>query len=160
MKNEIDMTGGHKEIERRFLLKRFPKLDKIDIVYDIEQWYSPDGYRYRYQVDQKNNQVTIFKERKVTLSRGVNHEETTIITNEEFEKLDLSSYSKIKKVRTVVKENDLKFEIDSYENTSLITLEVELDDIEQDIVFPESIEKEILFEVTGIKEFTNKKLAE
>ena len=36
------------EIERKFLLKRFPRLAKINTVYQIEQWYHADGFRYRY----------------------------------------------------------------------------------------------------------------
>jgi CYTH domain-containing protein len=43
---------------------------------------------------------------------------------------------------------------------NIIILEVELNDINDIIFFPKYIEKEIIFEVTGIKEFSNKKLAE
>jgi hypothetical protein len=35
-----------------------------------------------------------------------------------------------------------------------------LKDLEEKIIIPKYIDKEILYEVTGIKEFSNKKLAE
>lgn len=50
-----------KEIERKFLLKRFPRLEKINTVYQIEQWYHSDGYRYRKQVEIPTGDIEIFK---------------------------------------------------------------------------------------------------
>ncbi len=52
------------EIERKFLLKRFPRLEKINNVYQIEQWYHSDGFRYRYQVDGSTGETIIFKTKK------------------------------------------------------------------------------------------------
>ena len=49
------------EIERKFLLKRFPRLAKINTVYQIEQWYHADGFRYRYQVEIPTGEIHIFK---------------------------------------------------------------------------------------------------
>jgi hypothetical protein len=57
------------EIERKFLLKRFPRLEKINNVYQIEQWYHSDGFRYRYQVDGSTGETTIFKTKKRPFQR-------------------------------------------------------------------------------------------
>ena len=82
------------------------------------------------------------------------------MTQEEFNELNLTNSLRINKTRTVVKYKGHKFEIDKYNGINIIILEVELNDINDKINFPKYIEKEILYEVTGIKEFSNKKLAE
>lgn len=149
-----------KEIERKFLLKRFPKLEKINTVYQIQQCYHSDGFRYRYQVEIPNGDVKIFKTRKTNISKGVNQEEETILSQNEFNELDLSNSLSVKKIRTVVKYKGHKLEIDKYEGLNIVILEVELEDLNEKIPMPKYIDKEILYEVTGIKEFSNKSLAE
>lgn len=149
-----------KEIERKFLLKRFPKLEKINTVYQIQQWYHSDGFRYRYQVEIPNGDVKIFKTRKTNISKGVNQEEETILSQNEFNELDLSNSLSVKKIRTVLKYKGHKLEIDKYEGLNIVILEVELEDLNEKIPMPKYIDKEILYEVTGIKEFSNKSLAE
>lgn len=150
----------HKEIERKFLLKRFPKLEKINTVYQIEQWYYSDGYRYRKQFEVPTNKLSIIRTKKTNISKGVFQEEEVSLSPDEFNDLDLSNSISVKKTRTVVKYKGLKFEIDKYENMNVVILEVELKDINQSISFPKYLEREILYEVTGIKEFSNRKLAE
>ena len=149
-----------KEIERKFLLKRFPKLEKINTVYQIQQWYHSDGFRYRYQVEIPNGDVKIFKTKKTNISKGVNQEEETILSQNEFNELDLSNSLSVKKIRTVVKYKGHKLEIDKYDGLNIVILEVELEDLNEKIPLPKYIDKEILYEVTGIKEFSNKSLAE
>ncbi len=149
-----------KEIERKFLLKRFPRLEKINTVYQIEQWYHHDGFRYRKQIELPTQKVVFFKTKKTNLSKGVNQEEETSLTSEEFDQLDLSNSLHIKKTRTVIKYKGHKFEIDKYDGINIIILEIELKDLEEKIIIPKYIDKEILYEVTGIKEFSNKKLSE
>jgi CYTH domain-containing protein len=149
-----------KEIERKFLLKRFPRLEKINTVYQIDQWYHSDGYRYRKQVEIPTGDIEIFKTKKTNISKGINQEEEVTLTLSEFSELDLSNSLHINKTRTVIKYKGHKFEIDKYNGINIIILEVELKDLDENIYFPKYIEKEILYEVTGIKEFSNKKLAE
>ena len=149
-----------KEIERKFLLKRFPKLEKINTVYQIQQWYHSDGFRYRYQLEIPNGDVKIFKTKKTNISKGVNQEEETILSQNEFNELDLNNSLSVKKIRTVVKYKGHKLEIDKYEGLNIVILEVELEDLDEKIPMPKYIDKEILYEVTGIKEFSNKSLAE
>ena len=150
----------HKEIERKFLLKRFPKLEKINTVYQIEQWYYSDGYRYRKQLEVPTNKLSIIRTKKTNISKGVFQEEEVSLSLDEFNDLDLTNSISIKKTRTVVKYKGFKFEIDKYENMNVVIMEVELDDINEPVLFPKYLEREILYEVTGIKEFTNRKLAE
>ena len=87
------------EIERKFLLKRFPRLAKINTVYQIEQWYHADGFRYRYQVEIPTGEIHIFKTKKTNISKGINTEEETTLTTEEFQQLDLANSLHIKKTR-------------------------------------------------------------
>lgn len=148
------------EIERKFLLKRFPRLEKIDNVFKIKQWYHSDGFRYRHQTEVPINEIKILKTKKTNLSKGINREEETTLTEQEFNEINLTNSLYIEKTRTVIKYKKRKFEIDNYENMNVIILEVELNDINDIIFFPKYIEKEIIYEVTGIKEFSNKKLAE
>lgn len=149
-----------KEIERKFLLKRFPRLEKIDTVYQIQQWYHSDGFRYRYQVEIPNGEIQIFKTKKTNISKGINQEEETILSQNEFDQLDLNNSLCVKKIRTVVKYKGHKLEIDKYEGINIVIFEVELEDLNEKVLFPKYIDKEILYEVTGIKEFSNKNLAE
>ena len=148
------------EIERKFLLKRFPRLEKINTVLQIEQWYHSDGFRYRHQTEIMTGNVEIFKTKKTNISKGVNLEEETILSQKEFDELDLTNSLHIKKTRTVVKYKGHKLEIDKYESMNIVILEIELQDIEETILLPKYIEREIIYEVTGIKEFSNKKLSE
>jgi CYTH domain-containing protein len=148
------------EIERKFLLKRFPRLDKINTVYQIEQWYHADGFRYRHQLEISTGEINIFKTKKTNISKGINTEEETRLTPEEFQQIDLVNLPHIKKIRTVVKHKGHKLEIDKYEGMNIVIMEIELGDINEKYSLPKYIEKEIIYEVTGIKEFGNKCLAE
>ena len=149
-----------KEIERKFLLKRFPRLEKINNVYQIEQWYHSDGFRYRKQLEIPTGELEIFKTKKTNISKGVNQEEETMLTQEEFDELDLSNSLHVRKTRTVVKYKGHKLEIDRYDGINIVILEIELNDLDEKFLLPKYIDREILYEVTGIKEFSNKSLAE
>ena len=144
----------NKEIERKFLLKKFPKIEGDYTEYRIKQWYTPSGLRYRLQVNTKNNEVSVYKTKKSNISKGVFQEDEEPISLKEFLKLDLSKTKVLQKLRTVVEHEGFNFEIDRFEDHNLITLEVELDDINQKIPFPENIKKEIVKELTGLKEFS------
>ena len=56
--------------------------------------------------------------------------------------------------------HNYKLEIDKYDSMNIVILEIELQDLEENILLPKYIEREIIYEVTGIKEFSNKKLSE
>ena len=145
----------NKEIERKFLLRSFPKIEGDSKEYRIKQWYTPDGLRYRFQVNTKTKDVSIFKTKKSNISKGVFQEDEESISLKDFLKVDLSKSRVLDKMRTVVSYKGFDFEIDVFSNHDLITLEVELDDINEKIPFPEYIKKEIVKELTGLKEFSN-----
>jgi len=145
----------NKEIERKFLLRRFPKIEGDSKEYRIKQWYTPDGLRYRFQVNTKTKDVSIFKTKKSNISKGVFQEDEEPISLQDFLKVDLSDSRVLDKIRTVVSYKGFDFEIDVFSDHDLITLEVELDDINEKIPFPEYIKKEIVKELTGLKEFSN-----
>jgi hypothetical protein len=65
----------------------------------------------------------------------------------------------VNKVRRILNYNGLKFEVDKIHGIELVLLEVELDNINQEIVFPPIIEEQIIMEVTGIRELSNFNLA-
>ena len=83
-----------------------------------------------------------------------------MLTQEEFDELDLSNSLHVKKTRTVVKYKGHKLEIDRYDGINIVILEIELSDLQEKFSLPKYVDKEILYEVTGIKEFSNKSLAE
>jgi CYTH domain-containing protein len=72
----------------------------------------------------------------------------------------LSNSLYIKKSRTVVKYKGHKLELDKYDGMNIVILEIELEDLNEEIKLPRYIDREIIYEVTGIKEFSNKNLAE
>jgi CYTH domain-containing protein len=178
-KNKIPL-----EIERKFILKKLPLFDKKVELIDIVQFYvgenkqkvryrrslkpggiklsyfTPSGQEVKYTTDAKGEKYhqTI----KRAISKGVWEENEKSIQAKQFV-VDLSAHIKRKvlfKVRYVYKYKGLKFEVDVYRKLTLVTLEVELDDIKQKIEFPDCIKREILMEVTGRKEFSNYNLAE
>ena len=68
-------------------------------------------------------------------------------------------HSYIIKTRSVYEHGGLKWEVDEYHDMKLVTLEVELDDINQEITIPEIIEDMMIVEITGQKVFSNENLS-
>ena len=152
------------EIERKFLMKKFPatELDTVGFkCYEIYQYYYLiDGVRKRYRMRQDTDtfEREYFETMKTVLSPGVFEEIERNITQEEFFEISKANKgygSVISKNRFVVNQNGLDWEIDRYLNVDLVTLEVELDDINQEIEIPDFLEEIIIMEVTGIEEFSN-----
>ena len=54
---------------------------------------------------------------------------------------------------------EFKFEVDKINGIELLIMEVELADINSEVFFPSEIEREIIYEITGIDEFSNYNLA-
>ena len=150
-----------KEIERRFLLKKLPKYINWDKIYRIQQFYIKDGdltkrVREKTDVSVSSNFETSF-EYLHKINKGVGefvemHED---IDANKYCELKPKAFKTIAKDRFVHIANGLHFEIDRIDGISLVILEVELDDINQEIIFPFMIEEEIITEITGIKELSN-----
>jgi CYTH domain-containing protein len=150
------------EIERKFILKRLPNFDKKVELLEIVQFYiKKDGETVRYRRS-SGNRLKYFLTIKEKVSKGIYIEHEKQIQQKQFV-IDLSDSVQrkiIEKTRYVYKYKGLKFEVDLYHKMSLITLEVELKDIKQNIDFPDCIKREIIMEVTGKKAFSNYSLAE
>lgn len=157
------------EIEKKFLLKNLPILylkKKKHLLINIEQYYFlVDGIWERYRVITDKKGVRYIKTIKRHVSPGVCEEGEVEITSEDFLKVKNTNnekqldYRLIQKTRFIVEFKGLKFEIDAYQGMRIITLEVELPSIDFIYSTPKEIKECILFELTGLKEFSNLNLA-
>lgn len=147
------------EIERRWLLKKFPHSISFIKTTNIVQYYV-DGIngtiRYRKSFNDTNT-IEFEKIIKTNLDYGVNNEEHFDITEEEFNQNH--TFTQIHKIRHTYIHKNLNFELDLFLNRNLILMEVELEDINQKITIPKEIQNCIIIEVTGMKEFSNYELA-
>jgi len=181
--NNYVMNKDNLEIERKFLLKNVPNFIKNEIKrYMIHQIYVEiDGKTHRFRMsetmgsgDSKNDfsgyntwvkdflsepKIDYVHCVKVPISHGVFEEIEEGISRDKFMEMENMSHTYIIKTRYVYEHNELKWEVDEYHDIKLVTLEVELDDINQDITIPEVIEKELITEVTGQKVFSNQSLS-
>lgn len=156
------------EIERKYILKRLPKdLFKFyePTVLEITQYYFEyDNVwnRFRVSKNKKTGKTKYIHTIKKALSFGSNDEQEKTVSEKVFQKRLAEfkdNHRVIKKTRYVVKFKGLKFEIDDFKDLSLTMLEVELPNINFPILFPTLLQKEILMEVTGYKQFSNLNLA-
>lgn len=153
-----------KETERRYLLKRNP-CAWGELIYDdmihIDQHYSTDGknIRYRKCVD-KDLKKTYFATIKKSISKMTATEDEREITEEEFNYNVHSDMKSIKKVRYVVKVNNLKWEIDTFISADLVIAEIELPNEKHKVPHILDIQRNIIIEVTNKKEFSNYNLAQ
>lgn len=131
----------------------------------IEQFYLPidekiDGViRYRKSYTFGNPEVTFEKIIKQKISAGINKETDMFVTGSEYMEMLYKRDRNIAKTRSIFYFNDLKFEVDKFYSLNLIICEIELKDIEQEIIFPDEIKKEILLEITSFTQFSNYNLA-
>ena len=151
------------EIERRFILRNLPPIArKYATALSIVQFYreSDEGViRYRMTVPEKGVNISYEKIIKLPVSKGINTEQTLPITKESFQQEVNDSMRYIAKKRFAFQWGKHKFEFDVFEDIKLVILEVELDNLEEDIIFPDSIKREIIAEITGMKEFSNYNMA-
>lgn len=146
------------EIERKFLLKNLPIFaeDKVVKLHIHQVYVDVDGESTRFRATKTdNNKMVYHKCIKREISHGVFSEVESNIEKSEFYDMCELSHTYISKNRYVYEDNGLKWEVDKYHNIHLITLEVELNDIKQEIIIPMIIQDEIITEVTGIKAFSN-----
>ena len=151
------------EIERRFLLRSRPNVQWSSII-DITQHYIQEGdlvKRLRFSADliKPGERGEIEYIHKIMHSKGVFTEVHVDLPVDKYLETTHKAFKRLQKHRYVHKENGLKFEVDEIIGVHLILMEVELGDINQEINFPPDIEKEIIMEVTGMKELSNFALA-
>jgi CYTH domain-containing protein len=163
------MNKYNLEIERKFLLRNVPKFERKEVdKFLIHQIYvNVDGKVTRFRMTEKFNikgsdpvvERTYVKCVKKPISTGVFEEVENVVSQELFEALLKQEHSYIVKTRYLYEHGGLKWEVDEYHDIKLVTLEVELDDINQDITIPEIIEREMIVEVTGQRVFSNFELS-
>jgi len=159
------MKKDNLEIERKFLLRNVPKFQRKEVdKYLIHQIYvDVNGKITRFRMTEKFNlkgsepevERYYFECVKKSISTGVFEEIENEISQELFRDMCHFDHSYIIKTRYVYEHGDLKWEVDEYHDIRLVTMEVELDDINQEITIPEIIEREIIVEVTGQLVFSN-----
>lgn len=180
------------EIERKFLLKRFPRFYFENAKsYLINQTYIEShpkfgNGRVREQIKFEhvahfsfffNNPSFLYEHlaanssqydvtHKTPIEPGVDNERIELITKEEYDEVVLGSNSRIiSKIRTEVpcsENGGLKWEIDDFQPSymNLIIAEVELPSKDHPLIIPDYIQKELIMEVTGMSQFTNRALSE
>lgn len=157
------------ETERKFLLKRLPKnvlnTHRHQVLYIIQYYFKIDGKWQRFRKCKnaktlKTKYIHTVKGPQISL--GACHEDEKVITKKRFEEI-YSQYKNdglvIEKTRYVIKYKGFKFEIDSYHGLSLTTLEIELPTIDTFYEYPPGLQSEIIFDLTGKEQFSNKNLA-
>lgn len=144
-----------KEIERKFILKRFPFSFKFDKTFEIVQFYN-NGWRYRSEV---GNTPQYFRMKKTSIGIGEAEESEP----EEVSKYTFNAY--LERVPTYIcktrsewtdpDDSQVKFFVDRFHGMNLIMLEVEIPTLFYRISIPREIQQEIADEVTGLIGFSN-----
>jgi len=153
------------EKERKFVLKALPDMGPPLKRIVIRQFYK-DGWRYRVeQVEHPELTEPMYEKlRKVKLGDGYNQElDIESIGFSEFyetrKSIPHNEVREIRKTRYVWVYRGKKFEVDLFTIIPLIILEVEDVDLFEEIDFPPEIERVLLVEVTGNKNFDNYNLS-
>jgi CYTH domain-containing protein len=159
------------EIERKFLMKRVPRFllvkgkQPFNILHIVQYYVGNDKditIRYRESKNAMEEKSKYFLTKKKYSSFGTYEEDEKRISKAKFDLALKNAKEKtsITKTRMVYEYGGLKFEIDRYQDLTLVILEVELKNIKQKIKFPKFIKDCIIKEVTGMKELSNRNLAE
>ncbi len=153
------------EIERKFLICLSEELDKhISLKTDIVQTYllrkEPDIQR-RVRMMTTNGKNSFFYTEKRFVSPVEREENECMITLEEYRAALTEaddSLVPVIKTRKVLNYENQGFEIDCYPfSDKLATMELELENAEQSIVFPPFVK--VIKEVTGDKRYSNAAIA-
>ena len=150
------------EIERKFLLKTLP----IEIIHDdrieiVQHYFKTKNKWERIRRSITNDNVIYHHTIKNSISKGVCEEIEKEINDIEYQ-FYLNKCSKmINKTRFIYNiDNNLKWEVDKYTHINLIVAEIEIPDINHKVKLPNWIKDRLIMEVTGIKEFSNRSLAD
>jgi len=163
------MSTEKLEIERKFLLKALPTTAYQAPPKIIEQcyvWNEEIKNHIRYR-GEKNQDGSMIYYTTIKVAAGgddsgaiVNTEQEEEIQREEFVKNFQSSDKKIGKMRYMIDYKGLMWEVDKFMNMDLVVAEVELDSEDQVFEIPPEIQKVLIMEVSGFKEFKNYSLAD
>jgi CYTH domain-containing protein len=168
-----------KEIERRFLLKSIPIPNtdsKLSEIQQIHQYYylvddiwnrvrkiesSVNGDSYLHTIKTYIDGITYEEERNITADEFRNIYKDMNNGKYESKFLDKTRYIFSTSITEDFGDNEiktLKWEVDAF-NFSLIIAEIEIPETNYQLEIPNFMKKQILCEVTGIQELSNKNLA-
>jgi CYTH domain-containing protein len=156
------------EIERKFLLKGIPEKKPNEII-KINQWYlkNEEGVWERIRSwDSNLNGKKWIHTIKTRISDMSNIEDEKEVSEKEFIAFQRKSHYKLNQGRSIIKERliyidgENKWEVDVFKSgCQLVIAEVEIPSEDYDLFIPEFIDKKNLMEVTGLKQFSNRSLA-
>lgn len=167
------------EIERKFVLSEIPfEIDReIKLKSVISQFYIEDDENpektFRVRASSFKNKTTYVRTIKTPIEDSDSigqYEDEIFITEDEFIKFIEKSNKKITKTRFVSYIDGNKWEFDVFYDLDLIMCELEMiantvEEVEEienklnNVEIPESIQKVLIKEVTGDKEFSNRSMA-
>ena len=156
------------EIERKFLLKQLPDVAPVDKINIIQYYFkNSDGIWERArQMDYSSKGKKYVHTVKTRISDMSNDEQEKDLTKAEFlafrkKCMKYPGSSKmLKKTRYVYMDGELKWEVDLFtQAATLVVAEVEIPSEDFELTIPEFISKKMLLEVTTMKQFGNRSLA-
>ena len=157
-----ELRGGDRdvEIERKYLLRRMPRLPEGAVRTDIAQGYLPgDRLNERVRRVRRGGEVRFYRTVKMGsgLSRMEVEEETTEAVFRHLWRLTRGR--RVRKLRFRVDEGGLTWEIDRFRGRRLALAEVELPSEDAEAPIPEWLAPYVEREVTGEREYLNLNLA-
>ena len=151
----------HVEIERKYLLKRLPKLPEPLDVLEIDQGYLPGRNVLERLRRQRSRDGTVRYFRTVKLGAGVERIELEDETDAPtFDHLWLLTEGRrLRKRRHRVANGSDVWEIDEFMDRPLVLAELELTRADAPVRFPDWLTPALVREVTDEPEYTNRSLA-
>jgi CYTH domain-containing protein len=154
-------AGPDREVERKFLLRRFPTLAGVHAeAYRVDQGYLP-GERLVERVRRVRGPAGDRFFRTVKLGSGMTRTEVEEECDAQlFRALwRLTRGRRVSKTRYRVPAGELVWEIDRFHGRRLVLAEVELDREDASVPLPDWLRAVLEREVTGESEYVNQKLA-
>ena len=164
-----------KEIERRFILKSLPINPNYEIQNIIQYNYLVDNVWNRIRKIDSDNNDSFFLHTIKTYIDGICYEEEKDYSYNEYKILISELHSGKYKSRQLLKTRfvfytgimadfdgeikELKWEIDLF-NFNLVIAVLEVPSLDYKIEIPDFIKKVLIYEVTGIPEFSSRNLAD
>lgn len=167
-----------KEIERRFLLKDMPisPTGYHEIQHIIQYYYLDEGVWKRIRKIESSINGNTYLHTIKSYIDGVTYENENFISYEDYKTLISKIHNNEFQSKCLIKTRyilpvsetevefegelkKLKWEIDVF-NFNLIIAEIEIPDLNFDVNIPDFIQSKLIYEVTGIKELSNRNLAE
>jgi CHAD domain-containing protein/CYTH domain-containing protein len=156
-------TAGHphREIERKYLLKRMPRLSGLPVeIREIDQGWLP-GERLNERLRRVRVDGAVRYYRTVKLGAGISRFELEEETDERtFRRLwSLTKGKRVRKLRYRVTDGLFTWEIDRFRGRSLVLAEVELPSEDTEVQPPIWLRRLVVRDVTGEPEYVNLNLA-